>query len=149
MCLFPASLVIGQKPKAHYYFTFWNCDNFGFKEFFVGSTGSDWTTHGSSANQKNNHFSGSILKCFFNEILHGHCNLLEFKFVNSFGMLHGHEKWAYFYVLESKNGHFSVFSTVCSIKAKFRSRSSIRFLASFYYYSFVSMVVVAQKTKKL
>ena len=25
--------------------------------------------------------------------------------------LQGHENWAYFYVMEAKNGHFSVFST--------------------------------------
>ena len=32
----------GQKPKAYYYFTFWNSSyNFGFYEIFVGSTSSE------------------------------------------------------------------------------------------------------------
>ena len=38
--------------------------------------------------------------------------------------LHGHEKWAYFYVMEAKNGHFSVFSSCCKIDwNNFLSRS--------------------------
>ena len=38
--------------------------------------------------------------------------------------LHGHEKWAYFYVMEAKNGHFSVFSSCWKIDwSKFFSRS--------------------------
>ena len=38
--------------------------------------------------------------------------------------LHGYEKWAFFYVMEAKNGHFSVFSTSWKIHwSKFFSRS--------------------------
>ena len=82
----------GQKPKAHYYFTFWDSTIFAFYEIFVGSTSSE-VQHPSISKircepkkSRKNKFSGSILKYFWSidlyEISHGLCNLLEFKFGN-------------------------------------------------------------------
>ena len=59
----------GQKPKAYYYFTFWNSTISVFMKFLWDQPVLSYSTHGSqksAANQKKsrkNHFSGSILKC--------------------------------------------------------------------------------------
>ena len=43
---------------------------------------------------------------------------------NFVSQLQGHENWAYFYVMEAKNGHFSVFSSSWKIDwSKFFSRA--------------------------
>ena len=54
---------------------------------------------------------------------------IDKKFVSQ---LQGHENWAYFYVMEAKNGHFSVFSSSWKIDwSNFFSRAHQNFFTMF------------------
>ena len=105
---------------------FWNSTTLFFYRNFCGiSPVMRYSTHGSQKsrrNQKNREkidlqaqFWSASNAIDLYEISHSHCNYLEFKIVNGHKnlvcQLQGHENWAYFYVMEAKIGHFSVFST--------------------------------------
>ena len=124
------------RTKGTLLFYFLKLYNFGFYEIFVGSTSSElqhpWISKIRCKPKKI-----AKKKTFFRlnfEVLvinRSFWNFLNFKLwihKNFVCPHHRHEKWAYFYVMEAKNGHFSVFSSSWKIDwSKFFSRSHQNF----------------------
>ena len=96
--------------------------------------------------------TGSILKylinrSFWNFLFIAICLNFKLWIHNNFVCpLHGNEKWAYFYVMEAKNGHFSVFSSFWKINwSKFFSRSH----QNFFYNIWPKPTKISSKSIKL
>ena len=130
-----------QKINVTFLFYFLRLYNFCFTEIFVGSTGSElhrpWiskiTTEPKKSQKKKKFFELNLEVLLLNRSLWNFTwslqlsaiclNLNLWIYKNFVCPLHRHEKWAYFYVMEAKNGHFSVFSSWKIHWSKFFSRA--------------------------
>ena len=113
------------QTKGTLLFYFLKLYNFGFYEVFVGSTSSElqhpWISKircKPKKSRKKSFFRISYEVLVINRSFWNFSWSLQFawilncEFIHNFVcLLHRHEKWAYFYSMQAKNGHFSVFSS--------------------------------------